>query len=212
MVNLQIPQKMKVRAMKAVMAVIPPDILAWRRRTGADHYDEMWEGVLHMNPQPSPGHQEFEGALETYLRIYWARPRSARIMHNVAVAPVGGWPKSYRAPDLALIAPDRFSIRRKTHLEGPPSVVIEIRSPNDESYEKLAFYEALGVPEVWIIDRDTKQPEIYILRSGRYVPQVAVDGWYRSDETGAEMRIGQPGKLAIRMAGDDSTREELSDE
>ena len=39
--------------MKAVMANVPEHILEWRRRTGADQWDEMWEGVLHMAPSPS---------------------------------------------------------------------------------------------------------------------------------------------------------------
>ena len=30
--------------------------------------------------------------------------------------------------------------------------MIEIRSPEDEALEKLPFYAALGVPEVWIFD------------------------------------------------------------
>lgn len=198
--------------MKAVMPEIPPEILEWRKRTGADRFDEMWEGVLHMNPPPSLDHQGFEYHLENYLRVHWARSRSARVIHNAAVAPIGGWPENYRAPDLVLIALDRLQTLRTTHVEGAPSVVIEIRSPNDESYAKLPFYEALGVPEVWIIDRDTKDPEIYILRQGRYQIQPSVDGWYRSEETGAEMRVGQPGMLTIRMAADDATCEELSDE
>ena len=38
--------------MRAVMLVVPPDIPAWRKRTGADMWDEMWEGVLHMDTTP----------------------------------------------------------------------------------------------------------------------------------------------------------------
>ena len=45
-------------------------------------------------------------------------------------------------------------------LEGPPTVVIEIRSPDDETLEKLPFYAKLGVPEVWVIDRDSRAVEI----------------------------------------------------
>ena len=33
---------------------------------------------------------------------------------------------------------------------------MEIRSPGDESFEKLPFYGRLGVCEVLVIDRDTK--------------------------------------------------------
>ena len=60
--------------MKAVMANVPEHILAWRRRTGADQWDEMWEGVLHMAPSPNRDHQDFEGALEFWLRLHWAEP------------------------------------------------------------------------------------------------------------------------------------------
>jgi hypothetical protein len=33
--------------------------------------------------------------------------------------------------------------------------------------------------------------------------------WVLSDVTGIELRIGHLGKLAMRLAGDDSTREDL---
>lgn len=32
--------------MKAVMTDIPPEVLKWRKRTGLDQLDEMWEGKL----------------------------------------------------------------------------------------------------------------------------------------------------------------------
>ena len=44
--------------MRAVMSEVPPGLLAWRCRTGADRWDEVWEGVLHMAPSPSDDHQE----------------------------------------------------------------------------------------------------------------------------------------------------------
>lgn len=198
--------------MKAVMPDIPPEILKWRQRTGADQFDEMWEGVLHMAPAPTRRHQDLQGSLFMYLQNYWARPLGAKVYCQINVASIGGWPEDYRIPDLVLLTPERFCIDKDSYFEGPPSVAVEIRSPNDESYEKLSFYEALGIPEVWIIDRDTKQPELYILRSGRYEKQAPVNGWFRSDETGVELRIGQPGKLAIRIAGDDATCVELPEE
>ena len=67
--------------------------------------------------------------------------------------------------------------------------MVEIRSPGDETMEKLPFYARLGVPEVWVVDRDTRQPELYVLRSGRYERQSpAADGWLHSDATGVELR------------------------
>ena len=39
--------------MKAVIPEVPEYMLWERRRTGADRWDEMWEGVLHMAPAPN---------------------------------------------------------------------------------------------------------------------------------------------------------------
>jgi Uma2 family endonuclease len=139
--------------MKAVMPVALPDVLAFRKRPGADRFDEMWEGVLHMVPAPTPAHQDLAGELQTYLKVHWARPRKAKVYHEVNLAPVGGWPNSYRIPDLLLLTPERFGITREQHFEGAPDAVVEFHSPGDEAYEKLPFYAKLGVPEVWYIQR-----------------------------------------------------------
>ena len=91
--------------------------------------------------------------------------------------------------------------------------MVEIRSPGDESYEKLEFYAQLGVSEVWIIDRDRKTPEIHTLRAGHYTqPAANADGWVLSTVTGIELQAGAPGKLAMRLAGDESTREDLAED
>jgi len=199
--------------MRAVMPEVPPDILAWRKRTGADRWDEMWEGVLHMAPSPNREHQDLAGAMETYLRLRWARPHRNRVYHDVNLAAPGGWSNNYRIPDLLLLTPERFGIDHNEYFEGAPDVVVEIRSPGDESYEKLEFYAQLGVPEVWIIERDSKAPEIYVLRAGRYMQRAAgAEGWVLSDVTGIELRPGHPGKLAMRLAGDDSTCEDLPED
>jgi Uma2 family endonuclease len=200
--------------MRAVMSDVSPDILAWRQRTGADRWDEMWEGVLHMPPMPNREHQDLEGAMETYLRRHWARPQRTRVFHGINVASPGGWPQNYRIPDLVLVTAERLAIiDRNEYFEGGPEAVVEIRSPGDESYEKLGFYAELGVLEVWIIERDSKQPELYVLRSGHYERRAAdPDGWLRSMLTGIELRRGRPGKLAMRAHGDASTYEELPED
>src|SRR4029453_6492610 len=144
--------------MKAVMSSVPQGILEERQRTGADRWDEMWEGVLHMPPMPNIDHQDFEGDLESYLRRTWTRLQGGKVYHNVNVATPGGWPDDYRIPDLALLTAKCKASNRGDYLEGPPDAVVEIESPGDETREKLAFYAALGVQEAWIIDRDTKAP------------------------------------------------------
>lgn len=202
--------------MRGVMLEIPEHILEWRKRTGMSQRDEMWEGVLHMSPELDYEHQDFEGALEHWLRSNWSRPRHSKVVHRINLALPGAgsnWIHNYRIPDLVLLTRERYEINHQTHFEGGPEVVVEIRSPNDESEEKLPFYAQLGILEVWIIDRDTKKIDLYVLTGDSYLRRAAGDdGWVQSPFTGIEMRVGRPGKLAIRMSGDDATREELPED
>lgn len=199
--------------MRAVIPEVSEEVLAWRKHTGADRWDEMWEGVLHMPPAPNPEHQDFEWQLETWLRHHFARPSRSRVYHNVNVAAPDGWPHNYRIPDLILLTRERFGIRRREYFEGGPDVVVEIRSPGDETREKMSFYAHIGVPEVWIIDRDTRTPEIHRLTAGEDQQEpAATDGWMRSPGTGIWLRAEQDEKLAIQMGDDAATRSVLPED
>jgi Uma2 family endonuclease len=159
-----------------------------------------------MPPAPSRSHQKIEGALERWLWLHWAAPGGNQVYHQINVAPLGGWPGDYRIPDLVLLTPDRFHIDHDEYFEGAPTVVVEIRSPGDESFEKLPFYAKLGVPEVWIIDRDAKIPQIHVLSGGGYEQQTAgADGWLKSAVAGVWLRGAAEDKLGIRLADDTGT-------
>jgi Uma2 family endonuclease len=196
--------------MKAVMSRVPVDILGWRRRTGADQWDEMWEGVLHMAASPNRDHQDLEGALEAWLRQHWAEPNGCRVYHQINIAEPGTWPNNYRIPDLVLLTPARFHIDRNEYFDGGPDVAVEIHSPDDEAYDKLEFYAKVGVLEVWIIDRDTKQPEVFGLVGSELVPrEVGADGWLRSSVANVEFRATADEKLQIRIVGRNDTLAQL---
>lgn len=186
--------------MKAVNPVAPDDLLEQRRRMGADQWDELWEGVLHMSPMPSPEHQELEYQLEDWLRRNWRRKSGGRVLHLVNLAGPEGWPNDYRIPDLILVPRDRLTGFQPTHFAGTPLVVVEIRSPDDESYEKLPFYADLGTPEVWIIDRDSREIEVLVLNRGTYVGvEPDGEGWRTSPATGVQFRPEGERKLALRL-------------
>ncbi len=55
------------------------------------------------------------------------------------------------------------------------AIVVELLSPDDETYEKLPFYAAHGVEEVWIIDAVARTLEIR---------ERAGDGWDQTDRNG----------------------------
>jgi Uma2 family endonuclease len=198
------------------MSTVTPDLLsqtlAWRRRTGNDKYDEMWEGVPHMTPAPRRSHQDIVLDMAMWLRIHWAGPLGNRVHQDVNVTSPGGWPNNYRVPDLVLLTPDRFAIDHDVYFEGAPTVVVEIRSPGDDTMEKLPFYAQLGVPEVWLIDRDTRRPEVLVLHADQYRQQPpAADGWLDSAATGVRLRGEAENRLAMQLAGNDSSRQLLPD-
>lgn len=201
--------------MRVVAAEAPPGLVEQRRRLGHDRYDEMWEGVLHMNAVPHGDHQEFALQLGSWLLRNWSQRGVRKAFPDRNVALPGGWPNNYRIPDLVLTTAERFSFDQGTHIEGPPLVVVEIHSPHDEAYEKLAFYAQLGVPEVWIIDRDTKQPEIFTLQQsgdGYDAASPNADGWLTSFAAGIEMMATPEEKLAIRLTGQAATQAAIPDD
>jgi hypothetical protein len=196
--------------MRAIMTEVPQFVLDWRKKTGAERWDEMWDGVLHITPSPNRIQQDFEGDLECWLRNCWARPFGNKVYHEINVASPGRWPNNYRIPDLVLLTPDCFDIDRNEYFEGAPTVVMEIRSPGDETMEKLPFYAQIGVPEVWVIDRDTKELTLYRLKSDEYEEQSPhADGWRYSAATGIRFYPESPNMISIQMGEDQSTRRNL---
>lgn len=202
--------------MKAVVTEMPKHWLAERRNSEASQWDEMWEGVLHLPPMPNRFHQRFARDLLIYLQSRWAKPRGAEVHQEVNLTTPEDeehWTLNYRIPDLVLLPRDRLHLDKNEYMVGAPLAVIEVRSPKDETYDKLPFYAGLGVPEVWVFDRDTRAPEVRILAGGEYKLRAAdPDGWLRSPASGVEFRQTRVGKVWARIAGDDSTAEELPDD
>jgi Uma2 family endonuclease len=84
-------------------------------------------------------------------------------------------------------------------------VVFEVRSPGDESYEKLPFYAALALEAVVIVDRDTRAVQVFELTEGAYTPAAAsADGWTTITTLGVELRADTTGdaRLHMRLAAD----------
>ena len=150
--------------MRAIMLRAPEGLLSERRRTGADRWDEVWEGVLHMVPPPSFWHQQFGSELLAILRPL-ARVVGLDLTYETGVFRPGQDEGDYRVPDLVCSKAEQRSTRG---IEGRAELVIEILSPDDESHDKLAFYASVGIPEVWLVEPDTRAVELYLLRGGTH--------------------------------------------
>jgi Uma2 family endonuclease len=82
-----------------------------------------------------------------------------------------------REPDILVLLPDNPATIEPTFVDGIADIVVEVVSPEstDRDYgTKFAEYEAIGVPEYWLIDPVRRQTIVYALQAGgRYqaVPQ-----------------------------------------
>jgi Uma2 family endonuclease len=198
--------------MRAVISEMPKRWLQERATSDAAQWDEMWDGDLHMPPMRNRMHQDLQLDLAAYLKRRWAIPFGNKVHHEVNVTTpedADDWISNFRIPDIVLLTPDRFHIDKGEFMAGAPLVCIEVYSPGDESYQKLDFYRELGVPEVWIITRDSKEIDLYVLQAdGTYTEHSSgLDAWVRSPATGVELRPTPAGKLSVRLNGDAATEE-----
>lgn len=152
--------------MRAVVLEMDERVLKDRERQGADKWDEMWEGVLHLVPPPTARHQRVEDELWLALRPA-ARRRGWMITTDTGVFAAAD---DYKVPDVVVYP---FEAGSERGVEGAPEVVVEVRSPGDESHEKAPWYLARGAKAVLIVDRDTLAIELYT-QGGRVPP--AEDG------------------------------------
>ncbi len=147
------------------MLEVPQALLDERRARGADRWDEMWEGELHMVPPPSEQHQ----AIGTALLVVLAPLAETRGL--VARYETGlfrpGVDDDYKVPDQVYARPE---LRSQRGIEGGASLVVEILSPGDETYAKLDWYAAVGVGEVLVIEPGTRRVELFANRGGRMEP------------------------------------------
>ena len=144
--------------MRAVVLEMPPHWLEERRRLGHDIRDEVWDGVLHMVPQPGTPHMRFSARLHEVLAPL-ARTRGYEALYELALYESPD-DKNYRVPDVVVVDAAHLSQRG---IEKRAEIAIEILSPNDESRDKLPFYATCGVGEVWLIDPITRTFEILSL-------------------------------------------------
>jgi Uma2 family endonuclease len=186
------------------MPVALPEVLRLRRRTGADRFDEMWDGVLHMPPASHADHQDAASGICSFVREVWARRTGgvALVQANVSTPDRGD--QDYRIPDVAVMTRERRPHPGDVFVR--PTVVFEVRSPDDETFDKLPFHAAVGVRAVVIVERDTKAVQVLALAGENFVLEPpGPDGWLPIHAIGVEVRTdteGSVARLALRLAGD----------
>ena len=143
---------------------------AERAATGADRYDEVWEGTYIMAPAPNNEHQHFVGRLTRIFDEVIADHGRGIVLPGANVSDrVEDWQTNYRVPDVAVfldpaVVPEATAaVDHGTFWFGGPDLAIEVVSENDLSREKLEFYANVGTRELLLIDRAPWRVELYRL-------------------------------------------------
>ncbi len=181
-----------IATVRVVFLEAPEHLLAERERLGLDGRDEMWEGELHMVPPPSFGHQRREARL---LRALGPVADEAGL-EVVAEAGLYQGSTSWRVPDLVVLRPEQATHRG---VEGGAVLVVEIRSPGDETDTKSPFYAQFGVEELLIVERDSAAVTLLRPTDGEFRPVPPdEDGWVRC-ALGVALRRADGSVLEVRL-------------
>jgi Uma2 family endonuclease len=150
-----------------------------------DTWAEWIDGeVVVLSPASSP-HQKIVGLLFTLVNLFAKVHHLGTVFsapYQMKLGPARGG--SGREPDLVFVAGEHEHRILPGRLEGPADLVVEVVSPTSrqrDRVDKFREYEAAGVGEYWLIERDRKQADFFGLGpDGRYQALLVQDGIFRS--------------------------------
>jgi Uma2 family endonuclease len=143
--------------------------------------DERWEIVdgeaYAMSPAPTLRHQDISREMTLQMGPFFAGRLCALYVT----------PTDVKLSDHDIVQPDLLVVcekekRKPTHIEGAPTLVVEILSPVTALHDrarKLRLYAAHGVREVWLVTPYPSAVEVFVLTGERY----SLEAVYGKDET-----------------------------
>ncbi|NEO87910.1 MAG: Uma2 family endonuclease [Spirulina sp. SIO3F2] len=140
---------------------------------GSDKLYELFNGELIEVPPESGFNVELANFL---FAVFLARVGHRRVRGHGLELEVHGEPKN-RYPDLTIIRPEHIEqLQRRNTIRltmSPPLLVVEVVSPGsvqrDRDYiAKRGQYEAVGIPEYWLVDPQRQEILVLALIAGVY--------------------------------------------
>ncbi len=123
---------------------------------------ELLDGVLIINSPAGYRHQAISRFLITYLDQFGLKTGYGRALNAPFIVKLD--PKWGPEPDLIFYKSSKESLIKDTYFDGLPDLIIEILSPtnrDDDLDKKLPKYLSIGIPEVWIIDPESRELIFY---------------------------------------------------
>lgn len=167
-----------------VLGERPVEVEAFLRRRhelGQDLFDEMWEGTYHVAPASHPWHGYIDNLLAELLGPY------ARAVGLTGTGPFNlGDPDDYRVPDRGYHRGLPASVWVAT-----AAIVVEVISPDDETWAKFDFYARHGVDEICTADPVAGQMQWFTLAGTAY-EETGQSGLLATAVADLATRVGWP--------------------
>ncbi|MFY7920211.1 MAG: Uma2 family endonuclease [Chryseotalea sp.] len=123
---------------------------------------QLIHGKLTLSPAPSPLHQIITGNIFSILKDFALRQQA-----KVFFSPIDLILSEsiVLQPDLVFISNKKKEIITNRGIEGVPDLLVEVLSPSNSYIDRVTkkeIYAAHGIPELWLVDPQSKQLEIYL--------------------------------------------------
>lgn len=133
--------------------------------------EERWEildgEAFAMAASPNIRHQRIGGELFRQMANHF-RGKTCEVFN--APLDVKLSEENVVEPDILVVCdPDQY---KTTHVEGPPTLVVEVLSPSSASKDrvrKIEIYARFGVKEYWLVTPWPASVEVLILKDGKYM-------------------------------------------
>lgn len=147
--------------------LLSEELIEQRRQSGADRYDEVWEGMYVMHAYPGDEHQKIVNRLSVALTYLVEDSGEGEVRPGVNLAAdASDWRHDYRCPDVVVFLNQSTAECHGVFWTGGPALAVEVLSPGDEAREKIDFYGKVGAHELMFIDRDPWRVELWRPQGG----------------------------------------------
>ena len=149
----------------------PLTVHDYREMPEGPPFYQLIEGELEMSPSPNREHQDILTNIFSAFVRYLDKHSDGRVY----VAPLDVYLTDLNVyqPDLVFVSKGRKSILTNQGAEGAPDLVVEILSPRTAKLDrgvKRDMYARTGVQELWIVDPERQQVEVYDLPKNADAP------------------------------------------
>lgn len=124
---------------------------------------EIIDGVHYVTASPNLRHQEVVGHLHGEIYLYLkGHPAVGRVF----IAPLDVVLSRHDVvePDVLFVATDQADVLTEKNLQGPPSLAVEVLSPNTRKRDarlKRDLFERTGVGEYWLVDPELDTVQVF---------------------------------------------------